>query len=204
MPFPFGTGELATRIRRALDARGRIPLTFDEVVVPTFQVVDATRAPFRFSGRRAQTALFQAAVAGQFARYILSNPTPIDQVLQRIIPFSAGAATTVGAIGIGPGPTSGLPLWTTEGVDAHTQLIAATGLVLNSTTVAATTIAQTLYQFAVAPSGAATGQSLIDLDNLELVVPSGGALTIELFAVNTDARLTVVCQYYDDVGRQGV
>lgn len=204
MPFPFGTGELATRIRRALDARGRIPLTFDEVIVPVFQAVDGTRAPFRFSGRRAQTAQFQAAVAGQFARFILSNPTPIDQVLRRIIPFSANVATGVGAIGVGPGVTAGLPLFTTEGVDAPNALLNAVGLTLTAGTVAATSIAQTLYQFSVPPGGGVTGGQPTDLDNLELVIPAAGALTIELFAVNFDARLTVVCDYYDDVGRQGL
>lgn len=207
MPFPFGTGELATRIRRALDARGRIPLTFDEVVVPTFLAVDGTRPPFRYSGRRAGAGLIQAAVAGQFARFRLINDTPVDQVLDRVLLVNPTAPGIIWAVGVGAGAAAGgTPLMTTEGIDdPAVAVFRRVGMRLLADTVAATSLAVTFIQGSVSGLGTAGAEGHVDVADMQLVVPAnGGTLTIEMFGVNSDARCSVMVNYYDDVGRQGV
>jgi hypothetical protein len=46
MPLPIQLGELANRVRRALDTRGRLPLALDETVVPVVLIADADEVPY--------------------------------------------------------------------------------------------------------------------------------------------------------------
>lgn len=202
MPLPFGTGELANRLRRSLDLRGRIPLLIDEVVVPTMPVSDGTKAPFRTSGRRAGAFVFQAAVAGQFASFRIQNPTPVDAVLDRLSVFTASPAGSVWAIGVGAGSVAGVgtALSTTELVDASQSLILSTGLSVVAATAAASTLAVVLFGGFLAGNGVSPPPSQ-DVYDLDLVIPAGGALTAEIFALNSDARLAVSCRFYDDIPR---
>lgn len=52
MPRDFNSIEYGDRLTRALVSRGRTSLAIDETVVPVAQVLDATQAPYRRSGRK--------------------------------------------------------------------------------------------------------------------------------------------------------
>lgn len=75
MPQIFGSGEVAQRLRRLLDFRGRFPGQIDETIVPVIQVEDARRAPFRRSGRRWWTHFPVTAAATTGAGSFLINET---------------------------------------------------------------------------------------------------------------------------------
>ena len=118
MGLPFNVGELATRLRRGLGVRGRIPLDVDERVIAAAGVSDLTTPPYRtpdvggivlahhaetFGGAGSQNLTIRndTLAGGPFGNDLLvlreliiqtSNPTGIT------IRYGVGSISTPGAI----------------------------------------------------------------------------------------------------------
>ena len=60
----FNVGELASRLRRALGVRGRMPLGLDEHVIPTVHTADLAVPPWRTNPRRIQGSYIVSLGAG--------------------------------------------------------------------------------------------------------------------------------------------
>lgn len=91
MPVGFGQGESVTRLSRALDVRGRLPLELDTVAVPVFLVEDLGRVPWRRSGRGWFCGRTFLPGAGQFAAAAVQNVSANPAVLDGLIIFSTVA-----------------------------------------------------------------------------------------------------------------
>lgn len=196
MPLPFGTGELASRVRRALDLRGRIPFMLDEVVVPVQLVHDATTAPFRRSGRTAWNTVNVQGGGATVPVIRIENPTELDQVLEGALLWSSIAASN-SSILIGPSSVAntggGTFFTTTEGTDG--AAFNRTPLNFVTSTPAATTITANMLQVVF---GTATSESLwVPLD---IVIPAGRNIAIEGANFNQLIVANMKLRYYDDVG----
>ena len=100
----FGTGELVTRLRRALDIRGKPDINLDDMVVPVVIVGEFQRAPFRTSGIHCFQSDSIGPGAGNFGRFRIENfDNPTDAVLVRVwLSNLSAAATQEFRIGTGP------------------------------------------------------------------------------------------------------
>lgn len=82
MPQIFGSGEMAQRLRRLLDFRGRFPGQLDETIVPVVLAGDATAPPYRTSSRRwwgsDGIVTGAAGVAGSWVHNSSPNPIIVD------------------------------------------------------------------------------------------------------------------------------
>lgn len=96
MPLPIQLGELANRIRRAFDVRGRMPLALDETVVPVLIVGDATDFPFSLDPLGFAGHGFVVGQAANRACVAVSNQGPegsIAVIEQLVVSTSTGAAS---------------------------------------------------------------------------------------------------------------
>lgn len=76
MPLPIGLGDIANRLRRSLDIRGRIPTQLDETIVPVVLVRDANELPFVLDPAEAGGMAELTPTAGQQATIAISNQGP--------------------------------------------------------------------------------------------------------------------------------
>ncbi len=116
MPFIFGSGEPVSRLRRALDVKGKVNLQVDETIVPVLQIFDATAPPFRRTGIRWFLDATVGPIAGQFGRVRMFHTLPIDQLIDYISVSSVSGAGYIDfQIGAGPpGIAGGTAVRTTE------------------------------------------------------------------------------------------
>lgn len=80
MPITIQLGDIANRLRRAFEIRGRIPTALDETVVPTALVRDAGVLPFALDPSEAAGFASVTPTAGQQATIALSNQGPVGSV----------------------------------------------------------------------------------------------------------------------------
>lgn len=200
MPLGFGSGELADRMRRALDIRGRIPLAVDEVVVPVALVSEPQAPPFRISGRRCFFAAATAAGgAGTVFRARIMNPTQVDAILDRVQLWQevgTGFNWNIGA-GSGLALETGANMWTFEGMEQG-AVIGLTGLLVASSTPASPGPA---ISTGISNGFSGSADPTVDLKDLECVIPPGGDVTIVAYGQNVATWWAVSCRYFDDVPR---
>lgn len=199
MPLGFGSGELADRMRRALDIRGRIPLAVDEVVVPVALVSEPQSAPFRISGRRCFAGSSPGAGgAGTILQVRIQNPTQVDALLDsfEIYQDIATGFTYQLSAGSGVALAAGFNLWTFEALEGG-AVIGLTGLTASVSAPASPGIPGQVVS--VGFSG--TGSQTIFRQNVDLVIPPGGDAVLSGFATNVASRWAVSCRFFDDVPR---
>jgi hypothetical protein len=80
VPITIQLGDIANRLRRAFDIRGRIPTALDETIVPTTLVRDAGVLPFALDPAECAGALELTPTAGQQATMAISNQGPKGSV----------------------------------------------------------------------------------------------------------------------------
>lgn len=80
MPLQIGLGDIANRLRRALDIRGRIPTALDETVVPVVIVRDADGPPFALDPSYLTGQRELAAIAGVQGHVAIANIGPPGSV----------------------------------------------------------------------------------------------------------------------------
>jgi hypothetical protein len=80
VPVTIQLGDIANRLRRAFDIRGRIPTALDETIVPTTLVRDAGVLPFALDPSEAAGSIEQAAVVGVQSTLAISNQGPKGSV----------------------------------------------------------------------------------------------------------------------------
>jgi len=80
VPLSIQLGEIANRLRRSLDVRGRMPLALDETVVPVVVVRDANDLPFALDPSEVAGFASVTPTAGQQATIGLSNQGPVGSV----------------------------------------------------------------------------------------------------------------------------
>jgi hypothetical protein len=208
MPLPFGTGELATRLRRAFDIRGRIPLMADEVVVPVAIVSDVTRAPYRRSGRVAYAHAQYAPAAGEVVTHLLVNGTNTPQVIESARFSWSGVAAATMAMGLIV-PTGGtpVPFNTTElvvqlatGAVAYATAPGLVGVTLMRTSTPGSSLSGSVMAAWEMPSSAAA-MVVLDLPDLDVVIPPLSAIGFNFGIADTAVRGTFRIRYLDDVPR---
>jgi len=139
MPVDFNTGESATKLRRALNLKGSLPLTLDETGVGVYQIADLDVSPYRLTGRSLRCWGNKVPTVGQFAAISFRNqgqrPLVIEQAYVNVggaltltwgFATPAGAPTTAAAI-TGELATSGTidsPVPPVAGVERSQSLIA--------------------------------------------------------------------------------
>jgi hypothetical protein len=110
MPLDFNVAEMATRMRRALGVRGRMPLTADETTVGVYQLADLEKAPWRNDGRSFRFFNVITPTAGQFASHAITNAGTRPFVIDELYIF-AGTILTIqmgfGQTGLGGVTTKG-------------------------------------------------------------------------------------------------
>lgn len=79
-PLPIQFGELAGRLRRAVELVGRIPLALDETVVPTVILRDAGELPFALDPNEIGGFKNLSPTAGQQATLGITNNGPKGSV----------------------------------------------------------------------------------------------------------------------------
>ena len=92
MPLDFNVAEIATRLRRSLGVRGRMPLTLDETQVGVIIGADATRSPFRTTSKVYRIWNSVAPTAGNFAAIELVNGAGGPLVIEQLFLVNRSAA----------------------------------------------------------------------------------------------------------------
>lgn len=198
MPVGYGQGESATRLTRGLEARGRLPLELDTVVVPTVQLEDLSAAPFRRSGRRWYVGGRLAALAGNFGVFAIAGmqarnqPVVIDQIILgagATVSFEIGfAAITQALVQVALSLETFVPGVSTG--QAPVQLRGQTQGAI---------VPLTASGSLVASGQMAAGSTIIPL---ELVLPSDPSLAQGLIIQNTTVNsliaVTVSGRWWDD------
>lgn len=80
MPLTIGLGDIANRLRRALDVRGRIPTALDETIVPVVLVRDASAPPFALDPSTLSGQRELAAIVGVQGTIAIANIGPVGSV----------------------------------------------------------------------------------------------------------------------------
>jgi hypothetical protein len=80
VPLQIGLGDIANRLRRALDVRGRIPTALDETVVPVIIVRDADGPPFALDPSILSGQREVAAIVGVQGTIGIANTGPAGSV----------------------------------------------------------------------------------------------------------------------------
>jgi hypothetical protein len=80
MPLPIQLGELANRVRRALDTRGRLPLALDETIVPVVLIADADEVPYALDPQHAAGFQRGTGAVGVQVTIGISNQGPEGSV----------------------------------------------------------------------------------------------------------------------------
>ena len=99
MPLDFNVAEIATRLRRALTVRGRIPLTVDETVVSVVTGQNLDVSPFRATGRSFRVFRNQTPTVGQFAAVCFRNLGSKPIVIEDIWVYTGLALTITYGLG---------------------------------------------------------------------------------------------------------
>lgn len=198
MALIFGSGEPTSRLRRALDVKGKVNLGLDETVVPVVVVGEYQNAPFRTSGVQFFGALRVAGVAATSSRVRLNNLTDVDAVIRRIWLSNPVSAFQVFHIGTGPvGVAGGSNVFTTERVDTFVLGTPSRQLGLNliGDTISPTSLSRVFHRLSV--------PALTSLEvPCELVVPSRlGAITIETLGIQTNIEVGFEGVFIDDIPR---
>jgi len=207
MAMQFGSGEPVSRLRRALDVKGKMNLGVDETIVPVLQIFDATEPPFRKTGVRWFFDTGVGSTAGEVGRLRIFHQLPIDQVVDYIA-FSATAGAGVIQFIVGQGGAAaagGLPVFTTE-----IKTIDTGGVIARSIPIL--TLADTIFPSSINQSFAHTA---FDADNLTpgiirlpIVIPAAKenspltnapTLTIECGKVTQAFRVMVSGLYWDSL-----
>jgi hypothetical protein len=80
VPLQIGLGDIANRLRRALDIRGRIPTALDETIVPVVLVRDANGPPFALDPSICSGERELAAIVGVQGTIAIVNIGPAGSV----------------------------------------------------------------------------------------------------------------------------
>jgi len=209
MAIIFGSGEPVSRLRRALDVKGKVNLGVDEIIVPTILLQDASRPPFRRTGVRWYTDLNVPAVAGQFGRVRIFNQSTIDQLIDHFI-FHASAAgqTGIQSYLVGSGGASaagGAAVRTTEIVAINTGNVPSRRVPIETLVDSITPTSLSLFYLGTTlESGREFGSAEI---KTELVLPASregpvtnlSTITIEGNRVNEAYRVTISGLYWDSL-----
>ena len=97
----FNISEMATRLKRGLSVRGRIPLTLDETNVGTYQLLNMDATPWRTTGRAFGTGGNITPTVGRFAGITLTNSGPKPMVIKRLVIQNSGVAVMNLSCGFG-------------------------------------------------------------------------------------------------------
>jgi len=218
MPSPFGTGEIVNRLRRVLDLRGKFGMMVDETLVPVVTTHDATRAPYRLTGRRWSGVAVHAAVVANASYIEIQNTSPFQQVLDRlhiaIGPLALAADIPVAQIGISDPVGAGTPVQvkTSEVRVTGAVPVQVLGLIMfdgNGNPILTGHLFDEVYPFAgFRGTAVAGGIASIFVDNLDLVIPPGTSAYVSTGTpVNPtlNVRLVVAASgfYFDDIPRLG-
>jgi hypothetical protein len=115
MPLDFNVAEMATRMRRALGVRGRIPLTADETTVGVYQLADLEKSPWRQAGRSYRCFVNTAPTAGQYGTVAITNSGTRPFVIEELGIFAGGICIVQTGFGqVGLAGSSPLPAITGE------------------------------------------------------------------------------------------
>jgi len=170
MALIFGSGEPVSRLRRALDVKGKVNLGVDEIIVPTMQLFDATEPPFRKTGVRWWAKLQVASVVGELGRVRIFHELPVDQLIDKIVATSPGGNTMDIIVGAGPaGIAGGLAVRTTEIVQVDSGGVVSRPLPILTfiDSVTPTSLSQEFFQVNF-PNTPETRY----LENLDIVLPA--------------------------------
>lgn len=112
----FGSGEPVSRLRRALDLKGKVNLGIDETIVPVLNIFNATEPPFRRTGVRWYQNINVPGVAGELGRVRIFHQLPIDQLIDTFhFIVETAAISPRFIVGAGPsGAAGGSNVRTTE------------------------------------------------------------------------------------------
>ena len=207
MALVFGSGEPVSRLRRALDVKGKLALAVDEIIVPVLTIFDATRPPFRKTGIRWFADVLASGGVGTMGRVRIINPTNIDQLIDGFI-FSVTAGGTPPAlqffVGAGPaGAAGGVPVRTTEIVVADAGGVPSRQLPITTLVdaITPTSLSQRFYSVV----GDTSGEGSVILP-VEIVMPGSKkntpatnttAITVEISATDQPFTLSVTGLYWD-------
>jgi len=209
MAMQFGSGEPVSRMRRALDVKGKLNLAIDEVIVPILQLFDATRPPFRRTGIRWFADITASGGVGVMGRIRIVNPTNIDQLIDGMI-FSVTAGGTPPAIqffvGAGPaGAAGGVAVRTTEVMPIDAGGVPSRPIPITTIvdTITPTSLSQNFYSVV----GDTSGEGSVILP-VEIVLPAAKrgspitnspAITVEISATDQPFRLSVTGLFWDSL-----
>jgi len=203
----FGSGEPVSRLRRALDVKGKMNLGVDETIVPVLNIFDATEPPFRKTGVRWFFDTGIGSVVGEVGRLRIFHQLGIDQLVDYFaFSSTAGAGVIQFIVGQGPaGGASGLPVRTTEIVTIDSGGVIGRRIPI-------LTLADSIFPSSISQSFAHTA---FDADNLTpgvirlpIVIPAAKpdspitnapCLTIECGKVTQAFRVTISGLYWDSL-----
>lgn len=173
--------ELASRIARGANVRGRIRVTMDDGVIPFVQVADYTRAPFRTDEQKFfATRITGNGGAGNGTNIGINNQSPLPIVIEQVRIFSRGGAQAI-LCGFSPGMFGGADtafnsMEGTTGVPGGPfSLSIAPGVLLSDlVTVGADAPSTATHRGEILASGAGP-QGVWELNDLDILVQPGSA-----------------------------
>jgi len=207
MAIIIGSGEPVSRLRRSLDVKGKVNLSVDEILVPTIEIFDATRPPFRKTGVRWFADITVPAVAAQLGRFRVFHNIVIDQLVDSIILTElTGSGAQQFRVGAGPaGAAGGLAVRTTEimPLDAGGAISRALPILTLVDSITPTSLSQNFYTVTI---GAPGEESMIL--PVEIVLPAAKpdspitnapCLTIETTSSNRPFHVSISGLFWDSL-----
>lgn len=207
MPLDSAKGSVADAMRSFFRLTGRIPTRVDELIVPTAQIVQLNRQPWRANPIRGSVFVESAAVAAEQSAVAVTLPTasPGQFIVRhvRVMQDTTGVELSYSCILSGL-TTISATLTNFGATQKHEQLSKASTAALVSQP---TGVEQWLGSDPAQISGievwrlrVSTGGTSPPVDDWysELVIPGGSGLVVQARTVNRLARVGVEFEYYPD------
>lgn len=196
MPLGIQQGELADRLRRLTDARGRIPLMLDETVVPVVLLGHAGELPYAEDPAEAAGQIEQAAVVGVQSTIAICNQGPKGSafLLEELWLSNsvAGGRVEVSKSGV---------LQTDGTVSASKNLADMSTTCLGLTTALNVPVLLRAWSVAPAATGGAIAQILRVLTtdspyNVKALLRSGEVVYVKNLSTNQELRVSCRGRFY--------